>query len=79
MKIHMRLFPPMPPALPPKPPPTAFQLDMETEELSKIAQQQQARQKKLFGAKRNGQDQNEDTDLERERNCRSNWDLDFLA
>jgi hypothetical protein len=79
MKIHIRPFPPILPAPPPKPPPAAFQLAMETEELSQIAQQQQTRQKKLFGTRRNRRDLNEDTDLEEKRNRRPNRNLDFLA
>lgn len=65
MKIHMRL--PTPPFLPPtapKPPPTAFQLAMQAEELAENAQQQQSRQKKLFGLK--GEDHVTDDDAEPE-------------
>ncbi len=50
MKIHVRLpSPPPMPAPPPKLPPTAFQLEMQTEELTKAAQQQKDRLKKLYG------------------------------
>ena len=54
MKIHMRPpFPPMPPAPPPKPPPTALQLEMQAAELTKAAQQQKDRLKKLYGGRKN--------------------------
>jgi hypothetical protein len=81
MKIHMRPpFPPMPPTSPPIPPPTAFQLEMQAEELTKTAQQQRARLKRLHGARKNSRDLNEDTDSETpERDHRSNRNLDFLA
>src|SRR5664280_1998911 len=53
MKIHMRLpFLPMPPAPPPTALATAIQLEMQAEELTKTAQQQQTRLKKLFGARK---------------------------
>ena len=53
MKIHMRPpFPPLLPAPPPKPPPTAFQLEMQAEELTKVAQQQKDRLKKLYGGRK---------------------------
>jgi len=73
MKIHMR--PPLPPMLPPPPPKpasTAFQLAMQTEELVKTAQQQEARRKKLFGARKMPRDMDDETDPdENERNHRS--------
>ena len=80
MKIHMRPpFPPMPPT-PPAPPPTSSQLEMQAEELTKTAQQQRARLKKLQGARKNPSDLDEDTDLEtHKRDHRSNRNLDFLA
>jgi len=81
MKIHMRPpLPPLLPAPPPKPPPTAFKLDMQTEELTKVAQQQKDRLKKLYGGRKNPGDLDEDTDSEtQERDHRSNRNLDFLA
>jgi hypothetical protein len=81
MKIHMRPpLPPLLPAPPPKPPPTAFQLQMQTEELTKAAQQQKDRLKRLYGERRNRRDLDEDTDSETsERDHRSNRNLDFLA
>jgi hypothetical protein len=81
MKIHMRPpLPPLLPAPPPKSPPTAFQLDMQTEELTKVAQQQKDRLKKLYGGRKNLGDLDEDTDSEtQERDHRSNRNLDFLA
>jgi hypothetical protein len=81
MKIHMR--PPLPPLLsapPPKPPPTAFQLQMQAEELTKAAQQQKDRLKKLYGRRNTPGDLDEDTDSEtHERDHRSNGNLDFRA
>jgi hypothetical protein len=81
MKIHARPpFPPMPPTAPPIPPPTAFQLKMQVEELTKTAEEQRARLKKLHGPRKNSQDLNGDTDSETyERDHRSNRNLDFLA
>ena len=81
MKIHMRPpLPTMPLAPPPKPPPTAFQLGNQAEQLNKTAQQQQTRLKKLYGARKNRRDLDEDPDSETyERDHRSNRDLDFLA
>ncbi len=81
MKIHMRPpLPPMPPAPPPKPLPTMFSLEMQAEELTRAAQQQQTRLKKLYGARKNRQDLDEDTDLEKhKRDHRQDKDLDFLA
>ena len=81
MKIHMRPpLPPLLPATPSKPPPTAFQLEMQAEELTKAAQQQKDRLKKLYGGRKNPRDFDEDADLEtHERDHRSNRDLDFLA
>ena len=81
MKIHMR--PPLPPtplAPPPRPPPTAFQLGIQAEELTKTAQQQQTRLKKLYDARKNRRDLDDDTDSEKhKRGHRWNRDLDFLA
>ena len=81
MKIHMR--PPLPsllPALPPKPPPTAFQLEMQAEELTKAAQQQKDHLKKLYGGRKSPGDLDEDADLEtHERDHHSNRNLDLLA
>jgi ABC-type enterochelin transport system substrate-binding protein len=82
MKIHMRLpFLPMPSAPPPTALATAIQLEMQAEELTKTAQQQQTRLKKLFGARKNPQDLDEDTDSEkRKHDNRSNRNpVDFLA
>ncbi len=81
MKIHMRPpFPPMPPAPPPKPPPTALQLEMQAAELTKAAQQQKDRLKKLYGGRKNPRDLDEDANSEtHERDHRSNRNLDFLA
>ncbi len=81
MKIHMRPpLPPMPPAPPPKPLPTMFSLEMQAEELTRTAQQQQTRLKKLFGARKNRRDLDEDTDSEKhESDRRQNRNLDFLA
>ena len=56
MKIHMRPLPTMSLATPPKPPPTAFQLEIQTEQLIKTAQKQQTRLKKLYGAHKNRRD-----------------------
>jgi hypothetical protein len=83
MKIHMR--PPLPPILaapPPKPPPTAIQLEMQAEELIRIAQQQQTFRKKLYGTRRSRADSGEDEESEsdgHERKRRSDRDVDFLA
>jgi hypothetical protein len=81
MKIHMR--PPllaMPPAPPPKPPSTTFQLEMQAEELTKAAQQQQIRLKKLYGSRKDPRDLDEDNESEpHKRDHRSNRNLDFLA
>jgi hypothetical protein len=81
MKIHMRPpIPFMPPASPPKAPPTTFQLAMQGEELIKTAQQQRARLKKLYGAWENPRDLDEDTDSEAdERDRRPKRNLNFLA
>jgi hypothetical protein len=81
MKIHMRTpLPTMPLASPPKPPPTAFQLEIQAEQLIKTAQQLQTRPKQLYGARKNRRDLDEDIDSEtHELNHRSNRDLDFLA
>ena len=83
MKVHMRPpLPPMPPAAPHKPPPTAFQLEMQAEELTKTAQLYQTRMKKLCGARKNRRDLDEDeaTDSENgNRDHRSNRNLDFLT
>ena len=82
MKIHMRLpFLPMPPAPPPTALATAIQLEMQAEELTKTAQQQQTRLKKLFGARKNSRDLDDDTDSEKhEQDHRSNRNpVDFLA
>ena len=73
-------FPFMPPAPPLKAPSTAFQLAIKAEELIKTSQQQKARLKKLYGARKNPRDLDEDTDSEtQERDPRSNRNLDFLA
>lgn len=78
MKIHMRLLPPMPFVPPPKPPPTAFQLEMQAEEL--VTQQQKARLKKQFSAQRTGRNLDEDTDSENgDAGLRSNRNFDVLA
>ncbi len=81
MKIHMR--PPLPallPAPPPKLPPTAFQLNMQAEELTKVAQQQKDRLKKLYAGQKNRGDVDEDADSETQvRDYSSNRNLDFLA
>ena len=81
MKIHMR--PPLifaPPAPPPKAPPTLFQLEVQAEELIATAQQQKDRLKKLYGARKNPTDPDEDADSEtHERDRRSNRNLDFIA
>ena len=70
----------MPPAPSLKAPSTAFQLEIKAEELIKTAQQQKARLKKLYGARKNPRDLDEDTDSEtQERDPRSNRNLDFLA
>jgi hypothetical protein len=70
----------MPPAPPLKAPSTAFQLKIQAEELIKTAQQQKARLKKLYGARKNPRDLDEDTDSEtQERDPRSNRNLDFLV
>ncbi len=80
MKIHMRLLPPMPFVPPPKPPPTAFQLEMQAEELVNAAQQQKARLKKQFSAQRNGRNWDADTDSENgDAGLRSNRNLDVLT
>ena len=81
MKIHMRLpFLPMPPAPPPTALATAIQLEMQAEELTKTAQQQQTRLKKLYDARKNRRDLDDDTDSEKhKRGHRWNRDLDFLA
>jgi hypothetical protein len=81
MKVHMRRpLPFMPPAPSLKAPSTAFQLEIKAEELIKTAQQQKARLKKLYGARKNPRDLDEDTDSEtQERDPRSNRNLDFLA
>ena len=81
MKIHMRPpLPLMPLEPPPKALPTAFQLEMQAEVLTKTAQQQQTRLKKLYGARKNRRDLDEDADSEKhERDRRSNRNLDFLA
>jgi hypothetical protein len=48
--------------------------------LIKTAQQQKARLKKLYGARKNPRDLDENTDLEtQERDPRSSRNLDFLA
>ncbi len=81
MKIHTR--PPLPPLLPPpppKPPPTAFQLAMQAEELTKAAQQQKDRLKKLFGGRKRPEDTDDNTDSDMHgRDRRSKRNLDFLA
>jgi hypothetical protein len=70
----------MPPAPPLKAPSTAFQLEIKAEELIKTAQQQKGHLKKLYGARKNPRDLDEDNDSEtQERDPRSNWNLDFLA
>ena len=81
MKIHMRPpLPPLLPAPPPKPPPTAFELEMQAEELNKSAQQQKDRLKKLYGERKNPGDLDDDGDSEkRQRDHRSNRNLDLLA
>jgi hypothetical protein len=81
MKVHMRRpLPFMPPAPSLKAPSTAFQLEIKAEELIKTAQQQKGRLKKLYGARKNPRDLDEDTDSEtQERDPRSNRNLDFLA
>jgi hypothetical protein len=81
MKIHIRPpLPAVPPLPPPKPPLTTFQLEMQAEELTKTAQQQQTRLKKLYGARKDPKDPDEDNDSEtHKRDHRSNGNLDFLA
>lgn len=81
MKIHMRApLPPLLPAPQPKPPPTAFQLDMQAEELTQVAQQQKDRLKNLYGGRKNPRDLDDDTESEtQEHDHRSNRSLDFLA
>jgi hypothetical protein len=83
MKIHM--WPPVPPMLPAPPPkslPTALQLELRTEELSNVSQQQQTRLKKLSVArwKPRGLDEDDDPDSEKcKQNCHSHRDIDFLV
>jgi hypothetical protein len=81
MKIHMRpLPPPVLPAPPPKAPPTLFQLEMKAGELIETAQQQRARLKKLYGARKHPQDTDEDTESETpEQNKRAKRNFDFFA
>jgi hypothetical protein len=53
---------------------------MEAEELTKAAQQQQIRLRKLYGARKDPRDLDEDNDSEpHKRDHRSNRNLDFLA
>lgn len=81
MKIHMRPpFPPMPLPPPPKPPPSAFQLEMQAEKLTKAAQQQKDRLKKLYGGRKNRRDLDCDADSEtRDQDHHPNRNLNFLA
>jgi hypothetical protein len=80
MKIHMRPpLPPIPPVPPQKPPPTLW-LEMQAEELTKAAQQQQTHLKRLYDKRKNRQDLDDDGDSEeREGNYRSNRNLDLLV
>jgi hypothetical protein len=57
-------FPFMPPAPPLKAPSTSFQLEIKAEELIKTSQQQKGRLKKLYGARENPRDLDEDIDSE---------------
>ena len=81
MKIHMRPpLPPLPLPPPPKSVPTPFELEMQTEELTKASLQQQARLTKLFGERKNRSDPDEDADSEKQqRGHHSNGSLDLLA
>ena len=81
MKIHMRPpLPLMPLEPPPKALPTAFQLEMQAEVLTKTAQQQQTRLKKLYRERKNPKDLDEDTDSgKRLRDRHPNRNLDLLA
>jgi hypothetical protein len=81
MKIHMRPpLPPMPLAPPPKPSPTAFQLEFQAEELAKAAQQQQTRLKKLYDMRKSRRDLDDDADPEKgDRENRPNTNFDLLA
>jgi hypothetical protein len=57
-----------------------FSLEIQAEELTRTAQQQQTRLKKLYGAHKNREDLDEDTESEKhERDHRQKRDLDFLA
>ena len=81
MKIHMR--PPLatlPLAPLPKLPPNAYRLEMQAGELTKVAQQQKDRLKKLYRVRKNSGDLDEDTDSEsQERDHRSKRNLNLLA
>ena len=81
MRVHTH--PPLPLvqlAPPPKPAPTAFQLEMQAEELTRTAQQHQTSLKKLYGARKDRPDLDEDTDSEKDnRDRRPSRNLDLLA
>jgi hypothetical protein len=69
----------MPPAPPLKAPSTAFQLEIKAEELIKTSQEQKGRLKKLYEARENPRNLDEDPDSEtQEPDPRSNRNLDFL-
>jgi hypothetical protein len=79
MKIH-----PHPPLIPPLPqppkPPTPVAVAVKTEELIETAQQQRARLKKLFGARKNKAEPEDDRGSQgNEAGTSSNRILDVLA
>lgn len=81
MKIHMRplsLYMPSPQL--PKPLPTVVQLQIRAEELTRTAQRQKARLKRLYGPRKEGQELDDDGDPdERQHRSPSNKNLDFLV
>ncbi len=83
MKIHMRppLPPPLPPPVPQKASPTPFEVELTTEELIRIAQQQRAQRNKMKNVRRNPRRRDEDADPDtNERDGRSRrTNVDFLA
>jgi hypothetical protein len=63
MKIHMRPpLPPLPPPAPPKAPPTPFEMELTTEALIKIAQQQRTWRSKMKNVRRNPRRRDKDAD-----------------
>lgn len=77
MKVHWR--PPLPPAPPPPKPPTPLTAALQAEELFETALAHQTRLRKLYGARKRGDAEDEDETEDHDRRSPRNGRLDVLA